>query len=738
MNTHNSETVVHLDIFKPREYQIPLFDAIENRGFKRVLAIMPRRAGKDICGFNLMLRQALRRVGVYYYLFPEFAQARRAIWDSITIDGFRFLDYIPSALIDKRNEQQMKITLVNGSIIQMAGSDNYNSLLGTNPVGIVFSEYAIQDPNAFIFLSPILVANNGWALFVGTPRGRENHMYQMLEVARANPERWYTHRLNLHDTQHISMESIEQEIKDGIISPDLVQQEYFCSFDIGIEGTYYGRYMDRLYFNRQIGVVPWEPSYPAFTAWDLGMNDNTTIIFAQAIGTQVRVIDCYTNHSQGLEHYAKIVLGKEYQYSNHFAPHDIEVRELGTGMSRKEKMQHFGINFQVAPRLEVMDGIEQVRTLLPRCWIDEKKCEPLVRALNNYRKEWDDKKKLYKERPRHDIYSHFCVAGDTQILTRYGMHPILEIGNGDEILTLEGWKPCLKAQKTRVNAEVVEVVFQDSTVVRCTPDHLFLTESGWICAESLERGTVIQSSLMKYLNTLMDVCIDYGRERNIFLARRSEAIAVCGVGCTGMYGEALLERFQKVVTYITEIIIPLTMHSTISNALKRESIEACLGLIVKDLLRVLYEKLLDGTDQKLAGNGIRSMLRSTLALTIGSESRDSAFSAASITKLSLERGDLLRSFAIPTVRPPIIEGVRLSSQKIDVWDITVPNVSHFSVSNGAILHNSDAMRYLALSIPKIAKQTTAEELRKRYNEAMMQDERRFPAPFNAPTGRWHN
>lgn len=405
-----SDTIVYLDRFKPRHYQLPIFDAIENRGFKRVVAILPRRAGKDICGFNLMLREALRRVGVYYYIFPKFEQARRVIWDSITIEGVRFLDYIPPELIEKKNEQQMKIRLMNGSLIQLVGSDKVDHLMGTNPVGIVFSEYALQNPAAYTYLRPILAANNGWALFLSTPRGRDNHLYTMYEVARHHADKWFTLKLTMDQTEHISREEIEQEIREGLMSPDLIQQEYFTSFDIGIEGTYYGKYLDKLRFNDQIGHVPWEPSFPVHTFWDLGMSDDTTIIFAQCIGTTVRIIDCYNNNSQGLEHYAKIIHQKDYDYGQHFAPHDIQVRELGTGMSRLEKMRHFNVNFLTAPHLPVQDGIEAVRTMLPKVWIDEKKCDPLIRALNNYRKEWDDRKKMYKEKPCHDWTSHYADA----------------------------------------------------------------------------------------------------------------------------------------------------------------------------------------------------------------------------------------------------------------------------------------------------------------------------------------
>ena len=152
--------------FQPRSYQLPILDAIENKGYKRVVAILPRRAGKDFTAFNLAIRQCLNKVCVVYYIFPTYSQAKKVIWDSVTNDGKRFLDLIPDELVTSKNGQEMKIRFANGSLLQLVGSDNINSLMGTNPYGVIFSEYALQDPRAYQFIRPILAANDGWALFI--------------------------------------------------------------------------------------------------------------------------------------------------------------------------------------------------------------------------------------------------------------------------------------------------------------------------------------------------------------------------------------------------------------------------------------------------------------------------------------------------------------------------------------------------------------------------------------------
>lgn len=402
------ETQIKLNRFKPRPYQLPMMDAIENKGYKRVLAILPRRAGKDLTAFNLCIRQALKKVCVIYYIFPTYSQAKKVIWDSITNTGERILDYIPEEVIESKNSQEMKIRFKNGSLLQLVGSDNYDGLVGSNPQGIVFSEYALQDPRAYQYIRPILTANDGWAVFISTPRGK-NHLWELYQIAQ-NSESWFCYKLTVEDTQHISLYEIEKEKAEGIMSDDLIQQEYYCSFTMGVEGSYYAKYLDRMRVKGQIGQVPWEAGFKVHTAWDLGVRDSTTIIFFQVIGQVVRIIDCYENSKHGLDHYIKIINEKPYQYGKHIAPHDIKVRELGSGMTRIEKAKQLGIIFTVAPDLSIEDGIESVRSALSKIWIDEKSCASFIKAIENYRQEFDVKRKVYKGHPLHDWSSHWADA----------------------------------------------------------------------------------------------------------------------------------------------------------------------------------------------------------------------------------------------------------------------------------------------------------------------------------------
>jgi len=402
----NIETIIKLNQYKPRPYQLPIIDAIENKGYKRVLAIMPRRAGKDVTAFNLMIRAALKKIGVYYYIFPTYAQAKKVIWDAINNDGLKFLDYIPKELVESTNGQEMKIRFKNGSLIQLVGSDNIDSLVGTNPIGLVFSEYALQDPRAYQFLRPILLANNGWALFLSTPRGK-NHMWELYNIAKNSPD-WFAYKLTVDDTRHISIREIEKDRAEGLMSDDLIQQEYYTSFELGVEGAYYAKYLDRMRLKGQIGQVPWESSFKVHTAWDLGTRDNTSIIFFQAIGATVRIIDCYEKNKEGLEYYVKILNGKPYNYGRHIFPHDIKVLELGSGITRVEKLRQLGIKATIADNYSVVDGIEACRSAFSKIWIDEISCSVLIKALENYRQEYDAKRKVYKDYPLHDINSHFA------------------------------------------------------------------------------------------------------------------------------------------------------------------------------------------------------------------------------------------------------------------------------------------------------------------------------------------
>ena len=217
--------------FTPRAYQRPVFEALEH-GYKRVVSIWHRRSGKDKTFLNLMIRESVKRKGNYYYFFPTYNQARKALWDGKDKDGFPFLGHIPDECVKKKNEADMKVMLTWGSMIQFVGSDNIDSVMGTNPVGCVFSEYALQDPQAWDFIRPILVENGGWALFNFTPRGR-NHGWDLYQMAMQD-DSWFVNLLTVDDTGAISHADIEAERKAGM--PDgLIRQEFFCSFEAGSE-----------------------------------------------------------------------------------------------------------------------------------------------------------------------------------------------------------------------------------------------------------------------------------------------------------------------------------------------------------------------------------------------------------------------------------------------------------------------------------------------------------------------
>ena len=812
------ETVIKLNKFTPRSYQLPIAKAIASEGgqYRKLLIVLPRRAGKDILMFNLQIRPAIREVGNYFYCLPTFAQARSVIWESITNTGERFLDFIPSELITKIRNDTMQITLVNGSQIKLIGSDSYDtSIIGTNPKMIVFSEYALADENAYkLAAMPILRANNGivcliscvapdtlvlgdnglqriknvsesreeysnlnkkiygiggfhdaeqfyyggkqetliitlesgyelectrvhkiwngsewivsndlkvgdlipiqygqnvWGNGLGknsfssnaignrifrfdfdnldddffyllglihadgnydrnkvtvtkkkdpeitqflqdygfrtrpdrmhhelnsrefcwflecigfkhgarnksfpdkmfsctreqmrsfiqgifdgdgcsasgvtkrgyvkltstckqfikdlqvillnfgicsairsedkapttkvkvwsriynieitghfahvfyrdigfrldrkqknwsnvpascadesgnvypvaveklegyslpkwqvtnperitrrlirtlnknkphpylqmlldekyfyspikeisfsqnevfdfcisvthsflsngflshnTPRGK-NHMYELYEIAKNSPE-WFTYFKTVEDTQHIRVEEIKKDIASGEISEDMARQEYWCSFELGQEGSLYAKYIQNMRLRGQIGIVPWEPYHKVHTAWDLGIADPTCIIFFQTIGELVRIIDYYEASDRSMDHFARIIAEKPYVYGYHFPPHDIMARESARGLTKREMYKELGIKFTDPVQIDIEDGIELVRRTFSKMWIDEKNCKQLIKALENYRYAWDDKLKRYKSSPLHDNNSHASDA----------------------------------------------------------------------------------------------------------------------------------------------------------------------------------------------------------------------------------------------------------------------------------------------------------------------------------------
>lgn len=398
--------------WEPRLYQEPCWNYLEGGG-RRAVCVWHRRAGKDLFGINWCCTAAVQRPGLYWHLFPTYNQGRKIAWDGFTKTGRPFLDHFPADIVESKNGTDMRVTLKTGGIYQVVGTEDPDRLVGANPVGCIFSEYSLQDPKAWDIIRPILAENDGWALFIYTARGK-NHGYDLFEMAKHNPK-WFAEKLvagsgegctKRRDGTPVISDAVIEEERASKMPEDLIQQEYFCSFEASIVGSYYSTQMAAMLADGRIGNIPWEPNLPVNTAWDLGVSDATAIIFWQEYGQEVRIIDYYEQSGEGLAHYAKYLGEKPYVYGTHIAPWDIEVRELGTGKSRLEVARSLGIRFQVVKQQSLNDGIEAVRNMLPTAWMDEKKCARLIESLRQYRKEWDEKNKCFKDNPLHDWTSH--------------------------------------------------------------------------------------------------------------------------------------------------------------------------------------------------------------------------------------------------------------------------------------------------------------------------------------------
>lgn len=394
--------------YTPRPYQLNLEKGLISK--KRAIAIWHRRAGKDVACWNILIWQALQTRGIYYYIFPTYRQGRKALWEAIDSRGFRMLDYIPrECLGGKLSHTEMRITLSNGSIIRIVGSDDYDNVRGTNPIGVVLSEYAYQNPAIWDqVLEPILRLNGGWALFNSTPYGK-NHFYSLYAYAKNHPEEWYSETVTIEDTGLLTEKDIDVLREQGI-PEETIAQEYYCSFDRGVEGTYYGKPMMNARNEGRIGNVPFDPYTPVHTTWDLGMADACAIWWWQAVGKEIHFINYLEGSGESLQHYIKRVfdIGSErgYTYGNHYAPHDIQQRELGTGISRLDMARQLGIHFHVLQRTIFEAGIEATRKILPRCWFDQTNCKRGIQALEAYQKKWDEKNMCYSTQALHNWASH--------------------------------------------------------------------------------------------------------------------------------------------------------------------------------------------------------------------------------------------------------------------------------------------------------------------------------------------
>lgn len=385
--------------YKPRKHQIELHDALDKNRF--VVGVMHRRFGKTVAAINQIIKRAIEcqlEAPRYAYIAPTYTQAKRIAFD--------YLVKYTKPLGAVVNISELRVDFW-GRRISLHGADNFNSLRGTYYDGVVLDEVGDMNPKVWSeVLRAALTDRKGWALFIGTPKG--NNHFKGLRDRASDEQDWSLLEFKASETGIIDPQELDSSRRE--IGEEKYAQEFECSFAAAVEGAYYGSIINDLEADGQIGKIPNEPLAKTFCAWDLGMSDSTAIWVAQVVSKEVRLIDYVENHGVGLDWYVNWLRENGYVHATQILPHDVEVRELGTGKSRKEVLMEAGLEIEVAPRLSVADGIQAVRQLLPRCWFDLNRTRIGLDALRNYRREYDEKRAVFYDRPLHDWSSHASDA----------------------------------------------------------------------------------------------------------------------------------------------------------------------------------------------------------------------------------------------------------------------------------------------------------------------------------------
>ena len=381
--------------YKPREHQLKVHELLEGKRFAVVVA--HRRFGKTVAALNHLIREAVlndKETPRYAYIAPTYGQAKRVAWD--------YLVKYTTPLGGTNNISELRVDFW-GRRIQLYGSDNPDSLRGQFFDGVIIDEVGDQNPKIWTdIVRPALTDRKGWCLFIGTPKGH-NHFKELRDRAEKE-DGWGLLEFKASETGVV--DEVELKAAKNEMGEDKYRQEFECSFDAAVEGSYFGQILNELEAKKHMQEIPREELSRTFTAWDLGMGDSTSIWVAQLVGTEVRLLDYYENHGVGLDHYVKWIRDNDYEKAEHILPHDVRVRELGTGKSRMEMLEEAGLEIKIAPRMSLDDGIQAVRRLLPRCWFNVPKVQTGLNCLRNYRRDYDEKRKIFYERPLHDWSSH--------------------------------------------------------------------------------------------------------------------------------------------------------------------------------------------------------------------------------------------------------------------------------------------------------------------------------------------
>ena len=394
---------MHVEIpYTPRELQNKLHEDLNNYRFA-VLACH-RRFGKTVMLINHLIRAALQNKLInprYAYIAPTYKQAKNIAWDYLKM----FAGSIPTT---RFNATELRCDLPNGARITLLSSENPDSLRGLALDGVCIDEVAQIEPKLWNeIIRPALSDRKGFCYFIGTPAGMSNLFYELYQHAVAD-DKWYAYTAPASKTKIIDQEELDAAKKQ--MGDTKYRQEFECDWVANIEGSIYGKIMKKLEDNKQITLMAYDPTLLVSTVFDIGVGDSTAIVFFQKLGNTIRIIDFYENRREGLPHYIQVLKEKDYIYDKHFAPHDIEVQEFSSGKTRREVAYQLGIRFRILPKLPLEDGIHSLKMILPRCYFNLDKTKPLIDALRHYHRKYNEKMKMFNNKPVHDWSSHACDA----------------------------------------------------------------------------------------------------------------------------------------------------------------------------------------------------------------------------------------------------------------------------------------------------------------------------------------
>jgi hypothetical protein len=390
--------------YRPRS----VFEDFHSRKERWAVIVAHRRCGKTVACINDLIVKALlenKPHAQYAYIAPFYSQAKSVAW--------RYLERFSEPVMTKANQSELWVELVNGARIRLFGADNPDALRGNFLDGVVMDEMADMKPSVWgEIIRPLLADRLGWATFIGTPKGH-NAFYDIYNEATKKPN-WYTKVLRADQTNLLAQSELDDA--KATMSDNQYEQEFLCSFEAAILGAYYGQEMRRITDLERITTVDYDPMFPCHTAWDLGFNDSTSIWWFQVVYGEIRILDHHSSNGQAIPFYTMLIKQKEdefgYNYGYHYLPHDARAKTLASGgksiieqISAKIDIKHL----KIVPNLSLQDGIQASRLALTRAWFDNR-CQEGIECLRQYQREWDDDKKVFRDRPKHDWTSHSADA----------------------------------------------------------------------------------------------------------------------------------------------------------------------------------------------------------------------------------------------------------------------------------------------------------------------------------------